>query len=111
MTMSFSSGLSTKKGREHNMTTKHTPGPWDYIVAKKLIHVETANKGDGSPCGVAICSVPLSDEANASLIAAAPDLLSAAIEVLAIFERESGKTEGGTQGRLRAAIAKAEGRE
>jgi hypothetical protein len=57
-------------------TPKHTPVPWDYIISRSLIHVETANKGDGSPCGRAICSIPKSDEANARLIAAAPELLA-----------------------------------
>lgn len=57
--------------------TMHTKGPWTYIVSRSLIHIETPNLGDGSPCGEHIASVPKSREANAHLIAAAPELLEA----------------------------------
>ena len=63
--------------------TSYTPGPWDMIVSRSLIHIETANTGDGSPCGVHVCSVPKSAEANARLIAAAPDLLEALATLVA----------------------------
>lgn len=54
----------------------HTPGPWDIMEGKTLLHIETANTGDGKPCGVPICSVPKKCVGNAALIAAAPDLLT-----------------------------------
>lgn len=41
-----------------------TPGPWNYIVARTLIHLET---GEGSAAGegVAICSLPKRNEMDA----------------------------------------------
>lgn len=61
---------------------RFTPGPWSYIVSKTLIHIETANLGEGTPCGMPVCSIPKSREADARLIAAAPELLEALKEVL-----------------------------
>jgi hypothetical protein len=55
---------------------KHTPGPWDFIDSKKLLHIETAID-NSSGAGIHICSVPKSDRANARLIAVSPDLLEA----------------------------------
>lgn len=54
-----------------------TPGEWDVQEGRTLLHIETANRGGGSPCGEAVCSVPKSKRANASAIAALPDLLAA----------------------------------
>lgn len=43
------------KGQDNK--TQHTPIPWDVMEGKTLFHIETANKGDGSPCGMHIASV------------------------------------------------------
>lgn len=61
---------------------KHTPGPWDIMEGRTLLHIETANKGDGSPCGTPICSLPKKAHSNASLISSAPDLLEACTRLL-----------------------------
>lgn len=79
------------------MTTKHTPGPWDYVEGKTLYHVERKG-GQG-----AVCSVPKSREADARLIAAAPDLLEALKALSQTLSAE-------TQAMARAAILKAEGK-
>lgn len=63
---------------------KHTPGPW--LVGNSDIREARAVWGDGGYCGamqVAICPPEFAaHDANAQLIAAAPDLLSALSDVL-----------------------------
>ena len=97
------------------MTTQHTPGPWTAQILAAQAIVADAN-------GNAIADIArhehstteqsYADEtisANASLISAAPDLLSALQALTAIAEADDQfpvHTE-----RARAAIAKAEGRE
>jgi hypothetical protein len=53
----------------------HTPGPWNVMMARTLNHVET--DASAPVAGVAICSLPKKQIADALLIAAAPDLLAA----------------------------------
>lgn len=53
----------------------HTPGPWTVLGARKLLHIETRDSPVGD--GFHICSVPLSREGDAHLIAAAPKMLAA----------------------------------
>ena len=66
---------------------KHTPGPWHLDTARGNTHLSSVFHGKDNrpflerPWNVAICTGPQS-EANARLIAAAPDLL-AALENLA----------------------------
>ena len=78
------------------MSEKHTPGPWGVIAQSempeslRLLHV------DGS-------------EANARLIAAAPELLEACRNAKEVFDQWDGKP-GKIEQRLDAAIAKAEGK-
>lgn len=98
--------------------TKHTPGPWGIQEGKTLLHIETfeSERGDGSlDTRTPICSVPKKSEANARLIAAAPDLLGASKSALHLLEYEQNE---GTKfsshinvelKELREAIAKAEG--
>lgn len=102
------------------MNTKHTPGPWDveideriderglYYVAGYNIH----SREDGAVVGIeGICCGPR-DEANARLIAAAPELLAACAGLLDAL-RTSGVSNGAirfAEDQARAAIAKAEGR-
>ncbi|HEY4136462.1 MAG TPA: hypothetical protein VGO34_14755 [Alphaproteobacteria bacterium] len=88
--------------------SKHTPGPWA-IEHKNPFEtfVRGAPNEEGSRYVVAIVH-PGHDnatEANARLIAAAPDLLDALKAVVAVADR---KTDVFDQ--ARAAIAKAEGR-
>ena len=96
------------------MTTKptHTPGPWIYELN------EAANNFFvGQPHGPTVALVSSMArghiEANARLIAAAPDLLAACLELLDLFNsgriREAAYRESAIVD-ARAAIARAEGR-
>ena len=84
--------------------SKHTKGPWevraDWIVGfNGALHVATiprAFDGDYS-------------EANALLIAAAPDLLAACKEALRMVRNCTGNWTLGVEDMLERAIAKAEG--
>lgn len=83
-------------------TAKHTPGPWR--VENRLVRA-TKHKQ--------ICEVPAYgvvhgkvDEANARLIAAAPELLEALVNLLAVHECEGG-TKYHAGDIARAAISKA----
>ena len=68
---------------------KHTPGPWQSIPAK---------------------TEGLNQEANALLIAAAPDLLEACKAALLALEDSPLHIDGPTSRIVEAAIAKAEGK-
>jgi hypothetical protein len=95
----------------------HTPGPWNVMPGRSLLHVETDCDNPGG-AGVPICSLPLKAEANARLIAAAPDLLDALRDALTGFtdlsngwpERELHMTPAEVIAKAVAALAKAEGR-
>jgi hypothetical protein len=90
------------------MTTQHTPGPWKYLRTSGFDYGSTAYWIPG------ICG-NVKDEANARLIAAAPDLL----EALSKIEAACAVIPEGLEGYLeplsdaladaRAAIAKATG--
>jgi hypothetical protein len=103
--------------------TKHTPGPW--TIAKSGEHIairgnpQTTNmvNSDLARCGGPKSWLDESEvEANASLIAAAPDLLAACREILRIAREEGGGKYDFAAGFLPAFIAadkavdKAEGR-
>ena len=62
--------------------TKHTPGPWwidDRRVADGALQVQAQHRGEGSSYCVASVNGWEVPEANARLIAAAPDLLEACL--------------------------------
>ncbi len=106
-------------------TTKHTPGPW--AVCTWASHMPLSGwpsevcADDGEGDGTTICmfyKVDLYDfdraavEANARLIAAAPDLLAAceaALDELEYFHEPQMTGTSGIIRDLRAAIAKARG--
>jgi hypothetical protein len=48
-----------------------TAFPWDIQEGKTLLHIETANMGDGKPCGMPVCSIPKSRLRDAEFIVAA----------------------------------------
>lgn len=60
-------------------STKHTPGPWDYRFNGHFFDVGILNEGRSLfPIFPSVCiGVPARQEANARLIAAAPELLDA----------------------------------
>ena len=88
-------------GLRRGTMTKHTPGPWVIRYdGHGGISVLTENYQIGY-----VSSEPR-QEADAHLIAAAPELLAAAKEFLRIADRRTVEADN-----LRAAIAKAEGRE
>ena len=87
------------------MNTKHTPGPWELLYTGEI----WSNRGH-------IAKAPNqhpSDKANARLIAAAPDLLEAAEEIVNSAIRHQGSSDMRVTAHamrlLQAAIAKATG--
>jgi len=101
---------------------KHTPGPWK-VHSNYTVPYGSFNMGrDVGPCGRAVCTVigefekPMPGEeaeANARLIAAAPDLL-AALRAFVLNERQLNDEHfAGPQARLmafaRETLAKATG--
>jgi hypothetical protein len=90
------------------MSTKHTPGPW--LIHKfnrsnkpESVRQEIATVNDGTP----ICSLT-GNEANANLIAAAPELLVALKIAHAALTDGDHRSDGDIR-LARRAIAKAEG--
>ena len=89
--------------------SKHTPGPWKYgaelssRTGEWLISFDAGNRGRG--IGIAETRPGSGqEEANARLIAAAPELLEALEELLA-----ETRINGAFADKARAAIAKARG--
>lgn len=94
------------------MSAKHTPGPWSFDYGMTQEHGYVLGVGvNTKPDWTVVCvvsrpgDVNAIDEANARLIAAAPDLLAFAQEWL---ERQ-GADENYMTAKARAAIAKAIG--
>lgn len=95
------------------MTTTHTPGPW--TLGEKRDSCRRVN----DPEGFGIVSVIATDEqseANAALIAAAPELLAALRKLEALVDgwentltEKAGAVVSAHLATARAAIAKAEG--
>jgi hypothetical protein len=84
--------------------SKHTPGPWEAQRDPNAIMADDWCIGaQGQIDMVAVCS-----ERDASLIAAAPELLEALQEMVALVEMAV-PFDGPQQRKARAAIAKATG--
>lgn len=99
---------------------KHTPGPWSYRIPPDYVpHVEFwIDTPDGTPIADIKTHAKGATEADAKIIAAAPDLLSVAIEALgfvvatiqaaqAVGGRPFGPAPYEIETQLRATIAKA----
>jgi hypothetical protein len=98
----------------------HTPGPWhvhdgrytEIFRPKRTVFAWPDGDPSYGPVAVAFCDfhTPEIAEANARLIAAAPDLLAAAKRALNVFKSQGESVRpGNVLGALEAAIAKAEG--
>lgn len=88
----------------------HTPGPWSVRFENRATYIVTA----GNVIVSAIINVPGGDreqdginEANARLIASAPDLLTALREIVAVYDRGHVPDIGAAVERSRAVISKA----
>ncbi|WP_013626560.1 hypothetical protein [Rubinisphaera brasiliensis] len=100
--------------------SEYTPGQWEasanYVIVSAKPHKTLCEVKYPYPCGTTRqrFEAALGARANAQLIAAAPDLLAAAEEALSFIEDyfESVEDEpSGAGNALRAAIAKARGKE
>lgn len=109
--------------------SKHTPGPWTYQPARNYEGFSIAPRGTlptlaavqmphGNPrlINITAFNFPGETEANARLIAAAPDLLAACKRAFALIDDEENNKQivqmsgsFGLWGALLAAIEKAEG--
>lgn len=97
-----------------------TPGPWRVVLSDEGIWVQPPEANQNVICDIVLRAGTFStfsaveDEANATLIAAAPDLLAAATALSAFFESVSPHLVRLQLAQLliplRAAISKAEGR-
>lgn len=94
-------------------TTKHTPGPWlasKYPRSNAYVVTTTPGDAKGDIANVLFglgSKIAEETEANARLIAAAPELLEAAIEALPYINADP-NDPAGPVARLVAAIAKSQ---
>ena len=97
----------------------HTPGPWKLNKDKTTVYCTTRNNDEPGICstkGEALILLSReAQEANARLIASAPDLLEALRELEPIAHRLGGESPkydllNNATAKARAAIATAEGR-
>lgn len=96
------------------MSTKHTPGPWGAfhgsVIAKSITY---SNSRSNRVCHIEREGTPSSEvDANANLIASAPELLEALKEALALIGSMSACGFGliETHNKWSDIVAKAEGR-
>lgn len=93
---------------------QHTPGPWIADNSRMLTSINAGNKKHIAMVNYFQCGKPEFDvcgeehEANARLIAAAPELLEAVNELMADAE-DTGEFSYSAMSKARAAIAKAKG--
>jgi hypothetical protein len=99
--------------------SNHTPGPWllstyshgPFKGRAAGVYVDEGDDGENDICEIPQwCGAGDEQEANARLIAAAPDLLAALKHMVGVVEDEFGinATFGGLQN-ARVAVSKAEG--
>jgi hypothetical protein len=108
---------------ERNETVKHTPGPWTWKYDSTGNGIDLEGPQPAGDYRGNVCYIRHSEhikgttraeaEANANLIAAAPDLLAAAAEMVDSWDRSLETTPAilfaARIDRLSAAIAKAKG--
>lgn len=94
---------------------KHTPGPWDVNASRNGYTSEVAIEGpireqETAPvCWIGANRISSENEANARLIAAAPELLAACRAALEFIQAQR-MGSGNAEPLLLAAIKKAEGK-
>ena len=88
--------------------SKHTPGPWRVVDSWNDYMVESQN-GEEIIWQDGPHNTPTINEANARLIAAAPDLLEALENLADYIDERAGDNECRPLENARAAIAKAKG--
>lgn len=89
---------------------KHTPGPW--LVTKEYDHNDDVIFAVEVEGGQRVCDLMTDfpeDEANARLIAAAPDMLEALEGLVSYLDRTCLYEDSGAGARIVAAIRKAKG--
>lgn len=96
------------------MESKHTPGAWAVHQAHSLGHGAPVNEytitGSTGTIAITPARANRDNEANASLIAAAPELLNAVEYLLTIIDRSAPELQGMMEyDYARSAIAKATG--
>lgn len=95
------------------MTSKHTPGPWEYIVrgdeSARICEITPEGFPYGWKDGRYLRVSGLIDESDARLIAAAPELLALLMESRRHVIASSDVVRGGLIEEIDAAIAKARG--
>ena len=105
---------TTVLGRTEDKTTRHTPGPWDWTAFNHGLCTVTHDKGSGIENDCELIAQGYMGEANARLIAAAPDLLNALKGVQEAFAHlkplELGEIVEDALDAVDAVIAKAEGK-
>ena len=86
------------------MDSEHTPGPWDTQHTATLEWAQqSVVYAEGQERAVALVYDGEHHEANAALIAAAPDMY----EALVMVEREIGPEDRSTSRKVRAALTRA----
>lgn len=85
---------------------KHTPGPW--LVTKEYDHNNDVSWRVSAPLP-RIAATATEDEANARLIAAAPDMLEALEGLVSYLDRTCLYEDSGARARIVAVIQKAKG--
>jgi hypothetical protein len=107
--MDHEGGAAISSVIEKPSSVSHTPGPWKSLGAEvvALMITSTLTSGRRVPFRVMTCKDGdrTTVQANARLIAAAPDMLAALKDVATYFEN----TDAPLGARVRAAIAKATG--
>jgi len=89
------------------MTTQHTPGPWYVDCQNESAAIGYRAIVDGD--GYTVCNPSPMGQANARLIAAAPDLLAALEVVREYMDHAADQFSYEDIVQIRAAIAKAKG--
>lgn len=90
---------------------QHTPGPWYRSTSGRYIRYDMPPMTGANVCDLDVFGGPPDEaEANARLIAAAPDLLAACKLVVACYKGTTAHEQVPAWEAVLAAIAKAEGR-